>query len=122
RQVRVVFSNAYGSKPLVIGAASLARSRGGAVDARTIRPLSFGGKPGIVVPVGAPAVSDPVDLEVAAFGELSVSLFLPRETAAETYHRALPAVDALQPAAAPEAVLSAAGNFTLQAELPGAAP
>ncbi|MGH6763632.1 MAG: hypothetical protein ACRECW_18835 [Phyllobacterium sp.] len=52
-RVRLVFSNAYGDRPLRIGSASV----GGEPD--TIRKLTFGRKDGIVVPPGAPAISDP---------------------------------------------------------------
>jgi hypothetical protein len=125
RRVRVTLSNAYGSKPLVVGAASVGRLVNGQVDAASIRPLVFAGSPGITIPVGAPALSDPVDLELPAFGEAVVSLYLPQETLPETYHRAIGGGDTagtgLAPTA-PEAVISPEGDFTRQAAIPGAAP
>ena len=62
-QVRVEFSNEYGKRPLVIGAAHVALAgerRGDRRRARTA-PLTFGGQPSVTIPPGAPVVSDPVD-------------------------------------------------------------
>ncbi len=121
RRLRVVLSNAYGTKPLVIGAASIARSKDGVVEGAPVA-LRFGGRSSIVVPPGAPAYSDPVDLPVDSMAELSVSLFLPQSTLPETYHRALPAQDAAGPAVAAEALISAEGDFTDKAALAGSSP
>ena len=45
-QVRVEFSNEYGDAPMVIGAASVALAgKDGAVDAASIKPITFDGKP-----------------------------------------------------------------------------
>ena len=123
RQVRVVLSNAYGAKPLVIDAASVARvGKGGAVQGAPI-PLTFGGARAITIPAGAPALSDPVNMTVEAMGEVAVSLHLPQETLPETYHRGQPAQDAAAGAApAPAAVVSGEGDFTAAAVIPGATP
>ena len=39
--------------------------------------VTFGGKPSVTIPAGAPAISDPVDIKVAPLAQLSVSLFFP---------------------------------------------
>jgi len=87
RQLRVVLSNAYGARPLVIGAAHLALAgQGSGIAAGSDRPLTFAGKSGVVIPPGAPALSDPVDLAVPALGKVAVSLFLPEPTPVSTFH------------------------------------
>ena len=82
---RFLFSNAYGDKPLTIGAASVAvacqRCRAG-----SIRKITFGGRDSIVIPPGAPAISDPVALRVSSQAHLFISTYLPRETELKTFH------------------------------------
>jgi lysophospholipase L1-like esterase len=79
--VRLRFSNAFGGTALPITAVSLARPAGGragvaGIEPGTARPVTFSGRPFVTVPVGAQAVSDPVDLAVPARGELSVTVYL----------------------------------------------
>jgi lysophospholipase L1-like esterase len=86
-RVRVRFSNAYGASPLVIGSAHVAISTGGAaISRKTDRTLKFNGSPMIAIPAGAVAVSDAVALDVEAFDNLAVSLYLPENVAATTQH------------------------------------
>ena len=86
-RVRVRLSNAYGTGALVIGSAHVAISAGGAsIALGTDRVLEFNGSLTITVPAGALAVSDPVALDVPAFGDLAVSLYLPENVAATTQH------------------------------------
>lgn len=86
-RVRVRLSNAYGTSALVIGAAHVAISSGGASIAQgTDRVLMFNGSPTIAIPAGALAVSDAVGLDVPALGDLAVSLYLPENVAATTQH------------------------------------
>lgn len=87
QRVRVRFSNAYGTSALVIGFAHVAISTGGAsISRRTDRILRFNGSPTITIPAGALAVSDASDLQVEAFDNLAVSLYLPESVAAKTQH------------------------------------
>ena len=86
-RVRVRLSNEYGTTPLHVGAARIALAGDGvATVPGSSRALTFGGKASITIPPGAPAVSDPVALDVAALASLSVSLYLPRPTAVSTFH------------------------------------
>jgi lysophospholipase L1-like esterase len=86
-RVRVRLSNAYGTRALVIGAAHVALSSGGAsISQETDRLLKFNGSPTITIPTGALAVSDPVKLDAPALGDLAVSLYLPENVAATTQH------------------------------------
>src|SRR6476619_5007299 len=58
--LRVRFSNAYGTEPLVIGTAHIAlREADSSTVTGTDRPLTFGGNPSITIPANALAVSDP---------------------------------------------------------------
>jgi lysophospholipase L1-like esterase len=87
KRIRIVLSNEYGSRPLVIGAAHVALAgSGSAIVPRTDRPITFGGKASVAVPPGAPIVSDPVDLAVEPLTSVAVSVFLPNETQATTFH------------------------------------
>lgn len=120
-RVRIRFSNEYGTKPLVIGAATVGLvSADDSVDTANLRKVTFGGAATIQVPVGAPAWSDPVELKVPAFSTVAVSLFLPQETMPETYHRLLANQD--NPGTPkPVAVISGEGDFTAQAKIVGGA-
>ena len=87
KQIRVVLSNEYGDRPLKIGAAQVALAdKGSAIAAGSGKPLTFGGSPSIVIPPGAPAMSDPVDLPVPALGTVAVSFFVPDVTPVTTFH------------------------------------
>jgi lysophospholipase L1-like esterase len=86
-RLRFVFSNAYGDTPLKIGAASVALpSRNEAASADTFHKMTFAGENGIVIPPGASAVSDPVDMAVGDATKLTVSAWLPDETPLKTFH------------------------------------
>lgn len=86
-QLRLVFSNAYGNTPLKIGAASVALpGRNGTASVNTVHRITFSGNDGIVVPPGAQAVSDPVDMTVDDAAELIVSTWLPDKTPLTTFH------------------------------------
>lgn len=86
-RVRVLLSNEYGTQPLVIGAAQLARAGKGAdIVAGSAHALTFGGSTSVTIPPGAPMLSDPVDLPVAALSDVSVSLYLPEPTPPATFH------------------------------------
>jgi len=86
-RVRVVLSNEYGNRPVTIGAAHAALSDGGAkIAAGSDRVLTFGGLKTVVIPPGAPVVSDPVDLSLAPLASVAVSLYLPDATPLTTWH------------------------------------
>jgi lysophospholipase L1-like esterase len=86
---RIRVSNAYGTEDVVVGAARVAVSAGGAaiVD-DTDRVLRFGGSPTITIFAGTVVVSDPVRLDVPALGDLAVSIYLPGNVTASTRHNA----------------------------------
>ncbi|MGD9614593.1 MAG: SGNH/GDSL hydrolase family protein [Alphaproteobacteria bacterium] len=79
-RLRVRISNAYGTRPLTIGAARIAlRDKGPSIIAGSDRKLSFGGEDGAVIAAGAVLFSDPVELSVPALADLAVSIHLPGE-------------------------------------------
>jgi lysophospholipase L1-like esterase len=86
-QVRIRFSNELGMAPLKIGAATVALAGdGAAIDSASLHTVTFGGETSIIIPPGAPALSDPVDLAVADLAELAVSIYLPEEAAPASLH------------------------------------
>lgn len=77
-RVRVVFSNAFGTAPVEIGAAHLAlRDKDAAIRPESDRPLTFGGRPTFRLPAGAIAVSDEVDMSIPQAVDLAIDLYLP---------------------------------------------
>ena len=108
-KVRIRLSNEFGTKPVLIGAASVGLAgEGSDIQAGGPRPLTFGGSKSVVLIPGAPAVSDPVDLSVPPLSDLAVSLFLPAATDLNTVHQV-----GLQ-----TAFISSAGDFTGKSEFP----
>ena len=76
--VRVRISNAYGVRPLPIGAAWIGvRAGGPAVVPGSNKRLTFGGDARAAVAAGALIVSDPVELTFAPLADLAVSVHLP---------------------------------------------
>jgi lysophospholipase L1-like esterase len=86
--VRVILTNEFGLDPLTIGAAQIALSSStSTITPDTATALTFSGRPSIVIPPGALAVSDPATLKVAPASNLAVSLFLPDQPVNQlTFH------------------------------------
>jgi lysophospholipase L1-like esterase len=79
--VRVVFTNEFGTDPLVIGAAHIAVSAGGpAVNLVSSAGLTFGGRTAVTIPPGALVISDPAALNLPAGCDLAITFFLPAQT------------------------------------------
>ncbi len=87
RSLRLRLSNALGTTALTLGPVHVARSAGNdAIVAQSDRTLTFSGQQTITIPVGALAISDPVDLPVAAQSDLAVSVYVPPQTGPLTQH------------------------------------
>jgi lysophospholipase L1-like esterase len=87
RWLRVRLTNEFGAQPVLIGAAHVAISAGGAtIRPGTDRVLTFNGQPSITIQPGAPVLSDPVDLVVENLESLAVSTYLPQATGPATWH------------------------------------
>ncbi|WP_152880121.1 SGNH/GDSL hydrolase family protein [Duganella sp. FT27W] len=112
-EVRVRLSNAYGTAPLLVDAASVARAVApgrAAIDAATLKVLTFDGRSAVTIPAGAEYYSDPVSLDAPAGADLAISLHFTGEPARQTSHSGARASSFL-----------AAGNRTADADWPGAA-
>lgn len=85
--VRIRISNAYGTEPLVIGAAHMAlRLSGAQTAAGTDRPLTFAGNSGVTVAPGETVVSDAAQLSIPALADVAVSLYVTGTTPLGTAH------------------------------------
>ncbi|MBL1084069.1 SGNH/GDSL hydrolase family protein [Streptomyces actinomycinicus] len=87
--VRVRLSNRLGTRPLRLGAVTVAVRRAAGADAvpGTVRTAAFHGVPETVVPPGADTVTDPVPLPVQAGTDLLVTVYTPDDSGPATYHR-----------------------------------
>ncbi|GCD37411.1 SGNH hydrolase [Streptomyces chrestomyceticus JCM 4735] len=86
---RIQLSNLYGTRPLSVGHATLARaSAPGDPSAApgTLRRLTFSGRPSVTVPAGGAVTSDPVRLTVPAAADLLVTTYSPAPSGPVTYH------------------------------------
>ncbi|HEY4380978.1 MAG TPA: hypothetical protein VGN01_11580, partial [Acidobacteriaceae bacterium] len=82
-QVRVIFTNEFGTEPLTIAAAHIGVSQGGSTIntvSTSSAGLTFSGRTNVTIPPGALIVSDPAAVTVPAESDLAVSLFLPAQT------------------------------------------
>jgi len=84
-RIRVVLSNAFGTSPLAVGAASVAlRQKDSTIVAGSNRPLMFSGSPTTTLAAGAVAISDPVSLALPALADVAIDVFLPGDTTTST--------------------------------------
>jgi lysophospholipase L1-like esterase len=76
--VRVRLSNAYGTRPLAIGAAHIGlRAGGAAIVPGSNRKLTFGGDRSATIATGSLLISDPVELDVPPLGDVAITVHLP---------------------------------------------
>jgi lysophospholipase L1-like esterase len=76
--LRVRLSNAYGSRPLAVGAARIGlRDTGPNIVPNSDRKLTFGGAETATIAAGALLVSDPVARPLPPLGDLAISVHLP---------------------------------------------
>jgi lysophospholipase L1-like esterase len=116
-RLRVVFTNAFGTRALAIGGAHVAlRDKGAAIVAGSERPLTFSGSPTATIPAGAVLISDPVSLTVPRQADVAIDLYLPDDTAAS------PSPLTIHTASRQTSYLSSTGNHLGVRELPGATP
>ena len=85
--VRIRLSNAHGNKTIFIGAASIAlQLEGSSIQSDTSKPLQFAGQPSAFIPKGAVIFSDPLKYDLPEMTNLSVSLYLPKDSGFLTAH------------------------------------
>ncbi|MGV9631941.1 SGNH/GDSL hydrolase family protein, partial [Streptomyces sp. NPDC003487] len=85
----MALSNLYGAAPLTITHASLAvADPSGTATARadSMRRLTFGGAPRVVIPAGGQVVSDPARVAIPADGDVLVTTFSPVPSGPVTVH------------------------------------
>ncbi|WP_294329932.1 SGNH/GDSL hydrolase family protein [uncultured Sphingomonas sp.] len=88
-RLRVRFSNRFGTAPLTIDGASIARAVDVAsprIDGATQRPLRFAGASTVTIPAGADYWSDPVEIGAPAGADLAISLYMAQPPAQQTGH------------------------------------
>jgi lysophospholipase L1-like esterase len=81
KQLVIRITNEAGTQPMVVANISVAvAAEGVAAHEGTLKKVTFGGRPGITIPAGAPALSDPVETPIDSGMDLVVSLYLPEPT------------------------------------------
>jgi lysophospholipase L1-like esterase len=88
-KARITLSNLFGNAPLHLSRASIAvaaASGAPAAEPGTMRPVTFRGKPSVVVPARGSVVSDAVTIRVPYDGDLLVSVFSPSPSGSVTHH------------------------------------
>jgi len=85
--VRVRLSNVYGTDPLTIAGATIARSTGGAgIRTDSLRHFTVKGARTFTVPAGAEYAGDPVPFTAAGLEPVAITLYLAAPTGPATYH------------------------------------
>jgi len=85
--IRIRVDNAFGREPLRIGRAFVGhRVRGALLAKGSNRAVMFAGAPGVTIPAGGSAMSDPVALKVLALQDVAVSLFVPGTRVVPSQH------------------------------------
>jgi lysophospholipase L1-like esterase len=86
-QIRLRLSNENGDAPVLIGSVSVGIAQGqSSVITSSLRRVTFGGSAKVLIPPGAPALSDPVNLPVTDASELAISLYFPKHVTSVTWH------------------------------------
>lgn len=86
---RITLSNLYGQSPLTITHASIAVAYADntpAANADTMRRLTFGGSPAVVIPAGRQVLSDAVRIVVPQGSDVLVTTYSPSSSGPVTYH------------------------------------
>jgi hypothetical protein len=91
QRLRVWLTNETGAQEVTVGVAHIGLAgANGSIQANSDRTLTFGGQQWVVIPAGAPVVSDPVDFDLGtplpSLSLLAVSLYFPYSTTVETVH------------------------------------
>ena len=87
-QLRVRFSNAFGSAAVTLGNAHIALAgKDAAILPGTDRELTFSGQKSFTIPPGAAVLSDPAYLSLPALSSVAISVFLPAATGPATWHQ-----------------------------------
>jgi lysophospholipase L1-like esterase len=102
-RLRVRFTNEYGERALVIGAAHVAiRDTGATIRSGTDKAITFAGRTSVTLRRGAVVVSDPIDMVVPSLTDIAISMWVKDTVRATTRH-----ATGLQ-----TSYVSSAGDFT----------
>lgn len=86
-RARIRLSNAYGTSPLHIAGATIARTKkGAAVEEGSVRRLTFEGRRSVEIPAHGQLSSDQAGLRLKPFESVTVTLHLARTTGPATFH------------------------------------
>jgi lysophospholipase L1-like esterase len=88
-RVRIRISNAWGTSPLIISGASIARAAApgsSRIDPSTTHNVTFADAHPVTVPAGAEYVSDPIEMRVPALTTLAVSMHFSELPKLQTGH------------------------------------
>lgn len=88
-QIRVHFSNAFGTAPLQLTSAHVAIPVSAAtaeIKPSTDSALTFNGKPDVLIPAGADYVSDPLPFHAASLSDLAITVHMDTPPARQTGH------------------------------------
>ncbi|MEN8653639.1 SGNH/GDSL hydrolase family protein [Streptomyces sp. 21So2-11] len=86
-RARIRLSNAYGTSPLRITGATLARTdKGAAVEPGSVRHLTFAGKRSVAIPAHGELRSDAAQLGLKRLESVTVTLYLAGTTGPATFH------------------------------------
>ena len=87
KKFRLELSNAFGKKPLLIGAVHVARKgEGSTIKGGSDRPVTFSDKKIIQIFPGATLASDPIDLDLPDSSSIIVSIFVAKSEGIPTTH------------------------------------
>ena len=89
RRLRVRLSNAFGTAPLHISAAHIARAAAlgtAAIAPGSDRALLFSGAPDVTIPAGAEYISDPIDFDAPALSDIALTLRFDATPPQQTSH------------------------------------
>jgi len=87
--LRVHLSNAFGTGPLHITSAHIARPLSPAaakIDPASDKPITFDGSPDVTIPAGAEYISDPINQQVAPLSDFAITLYIEPPPAVQTGH------------------------------------
>jgi lysophospholipase L1-like esterase len=85
--LRLRLTNRYGTSPLKLTGATIARAgAGAAVQRHTVRPLTFRHSFATTIPAGTEILSDPTVLRTAPLDRLAVTLYFAKPTGPATQH------------------------------------
>jgi lysophospholipase L1-like esterase len=111
KQLRVRFSNAFGTNPVTMSSVHLALSAGGsAIETDTDEALTFHGKPSVTIPARESVLSDALNFNLAPLSDLAVTIHFDGTSGDVTGHPGSRSTSYLQ-----------AGDAVSTADLPTAA-